>query len=123
MSKLSKSVYIGTTESVIRRNKMREYFYKEESVIHIVGDMNNVNFRKSIWSCRNYRNHMRKRCNYFKWLDDDVVDERDLKIERQKKKLYKLKNKISQTIGLLKVSIVVGILSLMLNVVFVTMYF
>lgn len=66
---------------------------------------------------------MHKGCNYFKWLDDDIVDERDLKIQRQKKKLHKLKNEISQTRGLLKVSIMVGTLSLVLNVVFVTMYF
>lgn len=64
---------------------------------------------------------MHKGCNYFKWLDDDIVDERDLKIQRQKKKLYKLNNEISHTRGLLKVSIVVGILSLVLNVLFVTM--
>lgn len=65
---------------------------------------------------------MHKGCNYFKWLDDDIIDERDQKIQRQKKRVYKLKNEISQTRGLLKVSIVVGILSLVLNVVFVTMY-
>lgn len=66
---------------------------------------------------------MHKGCNYFKWLDDDIVDERDLKIQMKKKKLHKLKNEISQTRGLLKVCIMVGMLSLVLNVVFVTIYF
>ena len=84
--------------------------------------MNNVNFVKKLWGCRNYMNHMHKRYDYFKWLDDDIIDERDLKIQRQKKKLYKLKNEISHTRRLLKVSIMIGILSLVLNVVFVTMY-
>lgn len=67
--------------------------------------MNSVNLRKKIQGCRNYRNHMYKGCNYFKWLDDDIINERDLKIQRKKKKVYKLKNEISQTRGLLKVSL------------------
>lgn len=123
MSNLSSSASIGTIGLVIRRNKKKECYCEEESVIHTVGDMNNVNFGGKFWGCRNYRYHMHKRCNYFKWLDDDIVDLRDLKIQRKKKKLYKLKSKTSQTRRLLKVSIVVGILSLVLNVVFVTMYF
>lgn len=66
---------------------------------------------------------MIKGCNFFKWLDDDIVDKRGLKIQRQKKKIYKLKNDIIHTRGWLKVSIVVEILSLVFNIVFVTMYF
>lgn len=34
---------------------------------------------------------MNKGCNFFRWLDNDIVDERDLKIQRQKKNIYKLK--------------------------------
>lgn len=52
-----------------------------------MGDMNSVNFGKKFWSCRNYINHVNKGCNIFKWLEDDIVDERDLKIQRQKKKI------------------------------------
>lgn len=66
---------------------------------------------------------MNKICNFFKWLDDEIVDERDLKIQRQMKFFYKLKNRVIRTTRWLKISIVVGILSLVLNVVFVTMYF
>lgn len=40
---------------------------------------------------------MNKDCNFFKWLEDEIVDERDLKIERQKKKIYKLKNEVLYT--------------------------
>lgn len=29
---------------------------------------------------------MSKGCNFFKWLDNEIIDERDLKIERTKKK-------------------------------------
>lgn len=29
---------------------------------------------------------MDKGCNFFKWLDDETADERDLKIERKKKR-------------------------------------
>lgn len=51
--------------------------------------MNNLNSGKKNWDCRNY---MKKYCDFFKWFGDEIVDERDLKIERQKK--IKLKNEI-----------------------------
>lgn len=88
-----------------------------------MGDINSVNFGGKFLGCRNYINHMKKGCNFFKWLDDKIVYERDLKIQRQKKEIYKLKNQVIYTRGWLKMSIVVGILSLVLNVVFVTIYF
>lgn len=37
---------------------------------------------------------MGKGCNFFRWLDDDFFDERDLEIEMQKKKKFKLKKDI-----------------------------
>ena len=49
--------------------------------------LSNVNYEKKVWDCRNYRNHMDKGCNFFKWLGDEFVDERDLKLEIQKKKI------------------------------------
>lgn len=30
---------------------------------------------------------MKKYCNFFKWFGDEIVDEKDMKIERQKKKI------------------------------------
>lgn len=60
---------------------------------------------------------MDKGCKFFKWLDEEIVDEWDLKIQRRKKKIYKLKNGVLHTRGWLKMSIVVGILSLELNVI------
>ena len=45
---------------------------------------------------------MEKGCNFFKWLVDETVDERDLKLERHKKKISKLKNEVLQTRGWLK---------------------
>ncbi|KAL5075049.1 hypothetical protein RYX36_014033, partial [Vicia faba] len=61
---------------------------------------------------------MNKGCNFFKWLGDELVDERDLKLERQKKKINKLKNEIIYIRGWLKMSIVVGMSSIWLNLVF-----
>lgn len=98
-------------------------YCQDKCVLRTVGDMNNVKFGDFFWDCRNYRNHMNKSCNFFKWLDDEIVDEMDLKIQRQKKKIYKLKNQVIHNRGWFKISIVVGILSLILNVVFVTIYF
>lgn len=88
-----------------------------------MGDMNSVNFGKKFWGCRNFRNHVNKGCNFFKWFEDDIIDERDLKIQRQKKKIQKLKKEINNTRGWLKVTVIVGITSLVCNVVFVTIFF
>ena len=45
---------------------------------------------------------MNKGYNFFNWLDGEIVDERDLKIQRQKKKIHKLKNEVLHTRGWLK---------------------
>lgn len=66
---------------------------------------------------------MNKGCNFFNWLGDEIVDEMDLKIDTQKKKISKLKNATLCTRGWLKMSTVVEILSLKFNLVFVTTYF
>ncbi|KAL5062859.1 hypothetical protein RYX36_024596 [Vicia faba] len=47
---------------------------------------------EKIWGCRNYKNQLEKGCNFFKWVGDEVVDGRNLKTERQRKKILKLKN-------------------------------
>lgn len=58
-----------------------------------------MNFGKKFLDYRNYINDMDKGCNFFKWLDDETVDERDLKIERQKKKNLKLMRLSTQDDG------------------------
>ncbi|KAL5099866.1 hypothetical protein RYX36_004193, partial [Vicia faba] len=65
---------------------------QEECVMRSVIDLNSVNVGKKFLGCRNYRNQLEKGCNFFKWVGDEVVDGRDLKIERQRKKILKLKN-------------------------------
>lgn len=50
--------------------------------------MKSVNVGKKLWDCRNYRNQMEEGYDFFKWLCNEIVDGRDLKIERQKKKLF-----------------------------------
>lgn len=89
MSKLSSSGsmsnnYIGITGSILRRNKRMECYCQYECVLWTVSDMNSVNFGKTFWDYRNYINHMNKGYNFFNWLDNKIVDERDLKIQRQK---------------------------------------
>lgn len=42
---------------------------------------------------------MDKGCNFFKWLWDEFVDERYLKLERLEKKINKLKNEVIHTKG------------------------
>ncbi|KAI5404753.1 hypothetical protein KIW84_051783 [Lathyrus oleraceus] len=110
----------GTSGSVFRRNKIIECFCQDDSVLHTVTDVNSVNYGRIFLDCINYRNHIDKGCNFFKWLGDEFVDEGDLKLERQKKKINKLKNEVIHTKGWLKMSVVVKMLSLGLNLVFVT---
>ncbi|KAL5079280.1 hypothetical protein RYX36_007701 [Vicia faba] len=62
---------------------------------------------------------MDKGRNFFKWLGGELVEERDFKLERQKNKINKLKNGVIYTRRWLKMSIVVGMLSIGLNLVFV----
>lgn len=126
MSKNASSASIigfGTSGSVLRRNMKIKCFCQDDSVLRTITDVNSVNYGRKFWGYRNYRNHMGKGCNFFKWLGDELVDERDLKLERQEKKVNKLKNEVIHTKGWLKMSIVVGMLSLGLNLVFVTKYF
>lgn len=113
----------GTSEFVLRRNKIMKCFCQDDSVLRTVSDVNSVNYGRNFWGCRNYKNHMGKGCKLFKWLRDEFVDERDLKLERQKNKINKFKNEVIHTKGWLKMTIVVGMLSLGLNLVFVTKYF
>lgn len=113
----------GTSGSVLRRNKIIECFCQDDSVFRTVTNVNSVNYGRKFLDCRNYRNHIDKGCNFLKWLGDEFVDEGDLKLERQKKKINKLKNEVIHTKGWLKMSIVVKMLSLRLNLVFVTKYF
>ncbi|KAL5073974.1 hypothetical protein RYX36_012958, partial [Vicia faba] len=89
---MSNNQSFGTYGSVLCRNKRIEYFCQDESVLHTVSDVNCVNYGRKFWDCRNYINHMDKGCNFFKWLGDEFVDEKDLKLEREKKKIKKLKN-------------------------------
>lgn len=102
---------------------MRDRWCQEECIIRTVLDLNNVNVGKKFWGCRYYRNQMEKICNFFKWVEDEVVDGRDLKIERQRKKIFKLKNEVLSTRGMLKIAMLFDIISLGFNLVFLTMYF
>lgn len=52
--------------------------------------------------------------NFFKWVVDDVVDGRDLNVERQRKNIFKLKNEV------LRRDVTI---SLRFNFEFFTMYF
>jgi len=99
----------GSVGSNLRRRSIPNCRCGETAVIQTVTDALNRNCGKKLWGCRNYRNSSDKGCNYFKLVDereekDDVIDERDLliekqklKIEKQKKKKKKLKIELSRT--------------------------
>ncbi|CAK8579383.1 unnamed protein product [Lathyrus sativus] len=112
----------GTFGSLIRGNKRIECFCQDESVLRTVNDVNSVNKGRKFWGCKNYINHIKKVVIFSSGLVMSLLMEKDLKLERQKKKINKLKNEVIYTRWWLKMSIVVGIVTLGLNLVFVTMY-
>ncbi|CAJ2636457.1 unnamed protein product [Trifolium pratense] len=83
----------GSISSVIRRQP-QHCKCDEVAILRTVKDISSRNFGKKFWGCRNWRHDGDAGCNFFKWFDDDIVDERDLKIARQKKKNGKLKNEV-----------------------------
>jgi hypothetical protein len=116
----------GSASSVIRR-RPRHCLCGEEVRLKTVGDILSVNYGKKFWGCRNWRRDSNAGCDFFKWFDDDVVDERDLKIARQKKKNGKLKNEVCvlknellSTQKWLKISTGFGCLCFGINLVLVT---
>ncbi|AES80176.1 hypothetical protein MTR_7g077640 [Medicago truncatula] len=69
-------------------------------VLKTITEITNPNCGKKFWGCRNWRNRNDSGCNYFQFVVDDDdkcddVDERDMKIARQKKKNGKLKHEVS----------------------------
>ncbi|BAT78415.1 hypothetical protein VIGAN_02108900 [Vigna angularis var. angularis] len=48
------------------------------------------------WGCRNYKSGASNVmcCNYFKWCNEENVDERDVIIGRQRRKIYDLENTV-----------------------------
>ncbi|KEH27942.1 GRF zinc finger protein [Medicago truncatula] len=84
----------GSVGSSLRRRAARNCRCGENVVVRTVTDSLNPNCGKKFWGCRNYRNSIDKGCSYFKLVDeDDVMDERDLKIEKQRLKIEKQKKK------------------------------
>jgi len=55
-------------------------------------------------------------------LDDDIVDQRDMLIEKLKKKNLKMKLALAGTTKQLMMSMVLGVISLGVNIMLVTMF-
>ena len=100
----------GSVGSSLRRRSVPNCRCGENVVMRTVTDALNPNCGKKFWGCRNYRNSSDKGCSYFKLIDeDDVMDERDLKIEKQKtKKKDKLKSDLSRTRQWLIMALIFG---------------
>ncbi|AES75143.1 GRF zinc finger protein [Medicago truncatula] len=79
--------------SILRRRSFRDCRCGEKQVLRTVSDVTNPNFGKKNLGCINYKNQFDKGCNYFNWFDarDDIIDAKDRKIEKHKKKTVKLK--------------------------------
>ena len=107
---------------MLRRRSDKECGCKDIEVLKTVTDVMNPNYGKQFWGCRNYRSKLDPGCNHFRWLDDDIVDERNMLIEKLKKKNLKMKLALAGTTKQLKMSNVFGLMSLGVNIVLVTMF-
>jgi hypothetical protein len=85
----------GSVGSGVRR-RIRKCSCGEFLVLRTVTDESNPNYGEKFWGCRNWRNRVDNGCNHFQWVEneDDVVDDRDVRIAKQKKKNGKLKHEI-----------------------------
>jgi len=95
--------------SSLRRRVVGECRCGETPVIRIVTDNTNLNCGRKFWGCKNYRNHYEKGCGFFKLVDEEQVDDRDLLYSKLEKKNLKLKNELEKTRKWLKMSIIFGL--------------
>ncbi|RHN50703.1 putative transcription factor GRF family [Medicago truncatula] len=91
--------------SILRRRSFRDCRCGEKQVLRTVSDVTNPNFGKKNLGCINYKNQFDKGCNYFNWFDarDDIIDAKDRKIEKHKKKTVKLKIALARSQKWLKI--------------------
>ena len=95
--------------SNLRKRAIAECRCGEETVVRTVTDTYNPNCGKKFLGCRNYKNQFDKGCSFFKLVDEEFCDEKDLKIAKLEKKT-KLKNELGKTRSWLKISIILGLL-------------
>ena len=100
---------IGSVGSSLRRRTTIECRCGEETVIRTVTDNTNPNYGRRFWGCKNYKNQFDKGCSFFKLLDEDVTDYRDLLISKLEKKNVKLKTGLEKTRTWLKISLIFGL--------------
>ncbi|RHN67347.1 putative transcription factor GRF family [Medicago truncatula] len=99
----------GSVGSSLRKRAITECRCGEESVVRTVTDGYNPNCGKKLWGCKNYKNQFDKGCSFFKLVDEEFTDDRDLKIAKLEKKNTKLKNELGKTRFWLKTSLIVGL--------------
>jgi len=90
---------VGYVGSSLRRRIVTECRCGELLVICTIIDNTNSNFGKRFWGCKNYKNHFDKGCSFFKLVDEDLNDDRDLVISKVQEKNLKLKNELKKTIS------------------------
>jgi hypothetical protein len=100
---------VGYVGSSLRRRFVTECRCGEETVIRTVTDNTNPNCGKRFWGCKNYKNQFDKGCSFFKLVDEEVTDDRDLLIAKLQKKNLKLKHELEKTRAWLKKALIFGL--------------
>ncbi|KEH25496.1 GRF zinc finger protein [Medicago truncatula] len=99
----------GSVGSNLRKRVIFECRCGEDTVVRTVTDSQNPNCGKKFWGCRNYKNQYDKGCSFFKLVDEEFIDERDIKIAKLEKKNQKLKTVLEKTRFWLKISLIFGL--------------
>jgi len=100
---------VGYVGSSLRRRVVGECRCGETPVIRTVTNNTNPNCGKKFWGCKNCRNHYEKGCGFFKLVDEEQVDDRDLLYAKLERKNLKLKNELEKTRRWLKMSTIFGL--------------
>lgn len=111
MTKVAEQPYASMGSS-LRKRLGTNYRCGVECVVRTVSDSTNPNRGRHFYGCRNYKNTLDKGCNFFRLVDDEVVDERDFKIEKLRRNNIGLRVELSNTKRWLKISVVFGLICL-----------
>jgi len=76
----------GSVGSNLRKRSFFECRCGEDTVVRTVIDSQNPNCGKKLWGCTNYKNQYDKGCGFFKLVDEEFIDERDVKIAKLEEK-------------------------------------
>ena len=113
----SSNGYVGSN---LKRRVATECRCGDESVIRTVMDSSNPNCGRKFWGCINYKNSFDRGCSFFKLIEEDYNEDSDNKYAKLENFFLKLKTQLQKTRSWLKLSLIFGLTSFGVCLVFGT---